>query len=515
MSKTSSLRVLAMAAAVVAAVLAAVAVAMVDIKEAEAAFPGQNGRIAFESNRITPNNPEGDFEIFTARSNGTDLRQLTSNTKHDFRPAYSPDGQRIAYSGFSGADYEIYTIPASGGTRFNVTDNATGDYQPAYSPDGTRIAYVSDGQDEDSGNDDEILTIGVAGGTPTPVTSNVTRDRDPAYSPNGNRIAYTGFDGTDQEIFTVPVAGGEPRFNVTDNTTEEGFPDYSPDGARIAYTSFDGSIDETYTIPATGGAATNLTNREDDDFNPAWSPDGTKIAVGRSGDIYTMNASDGSNQANITNTNATTTPASEGAPDWQPLVPLFVWPSSALTIDWRDVLTIPGRLFLGPGNPMPGQRVYLEERPAGSEKFTLTPGAEAITTEDGSFRFEKVGPSENTDYRVRFEGDEAKGIPSATSSTGRVNVRVLVSGRLSTNNLKLGESLTISGAVAPAHEGKVTLIVRRNGKAWTEKSSDLIGSRFNFRYKPGAVGEYTVVARYPTHADHLGNTGPKRSFVVP
>jgi hypothetical protein len=163
---------------------------------------------------------------------------------------------------------------------------------------------------------------------------------------------------------------------------------------------------------------------------------------------------------------------------------------------------------------MPGQRVYLEERPAGSEKFTLTPGAEATTTEDGSFSFEKVGPLENTDYRVRFEGNEAKGMPPATSPTKRVNVRVLVSERLTIDNMKLGESLSISGAVTPEHEGKVTLIIRRNGKAWAEKSADLTGSRYSFRYKPGSVGEYTVVARYPTHADHLGNTSRKRSFVV-
>ncbi|CAN5300330.1 hypothetical protein BH18ACT10_BH18ACT10_03950 [soil metagenome] len=55
----------------------------------------------------------------------------------------------------------------------------------------------------------------------------------------------------------------------------------------------------------------------DDDFQPAWSPDGAKIAFGSNGEIYTMNASDGSNQTNITNTNSTTS-ATELYPDWQP-----------------------------------------------------------------------------------------------------------------------------------------------------------------------------------------------------
>jgi hypothetical protein len=80
--------------------------------------------------------------------------------------------------------------------------------------------------------------------------------------------------------------------------------------------------------------------------------------------------------------------------------------------------------------------------------------------------------------------------------------------------VKLGGSLTVTGAVAPAHEGTVTLLIRRDGKALAEKSADLVGSRYSFRYAPGAAGQYTVSARYPTHADHLGNTSPKRSFEV-
>ncbi len=93
-------------------------------------------------------------------------------------------------------------------------------------------------------------------------------------------------------------------------------------------------------------------------------------------------------------------------------------------------------------------------------------------------------------------------------------MRVLVSERLSTDRLKLGEALTFSGAVSPAHDGKVTLIFHRDGAAWAEKSVDLEDSRYSFRYKPDAAGEYTVIARYPAHADHLGNTSPKRSFEV-
>ena len=49
---------------------------------AEATFPGEEGRIAFASNRTAGegvDNPTGDYEIFTIRPDGTDLSQLTHN----------------------------------------------------------------------------------------------------------------------------------------------------------------------------------------------------------------------------------------------------------------------------------------------------------------------------------------------------------------------------------------------------------------------------------------------------
>src|ERR687894_1541234 len=56
-------------------------------REAEATFPGNNGKIAFASDRTTGegvNNPEGDFEIFTMDRDGTGFEQLTGNAALDF-----------------------------------------------------------------------------------------------------------------------------------------------------------------------------------------------------------------------------------------------------------------------------------------------------------------------------------------------------------------------------------------------------------------------------------------------
>ena len=64
------------------------------VEPVEAAFKGKNGRIAFASNRVTTENPTGDFEIFSMKSDGTNIKQLTRNIASDFDPAWSADIRR-------------------------------------------------------------------------------------------------------------------------------------------------------------------------------------------------------------------------------------------------------------------------------------------------------------------------------------------------------------------------------------------------------------------------------------
>ncbi|HEU0114998.1 MAG TPA: hypothetical protein VFQ80_09985, partial [Thermomicrobiales bacterium] len=62
-------------------------------RPAQAAYPGRNGLIAFSSNRVTGDNPEGDFEIFTMDGAGGNIAQLTKNDQDDVLPAWSPNGK--------------------------------------------------------------------------------------------------------------------------------------------------------------------------------------------------------------------------------------------------------------------------------------------------------------------------------------------------------------------------------------------------------------------------------------
>jgi Tol biopolymer transport system component len=331
-----------------AAVLAAVLVALVATQQpAEAAFPGKNGRIVFESNRTTGagvDNPTGDYEIFAANPDGTGLVQLTHNILHDHHATYSPDGTRIAFlSGYSVgesgyADFDIYTIPADGGTPTNLT-NTSPCYiddpcplgipsAPAWSPDGSQIVYGG------------FYTVNANGGP-------ITRLFDPAvlgdypgggyppfsWSPDGSNIAFwnnfyheenpTG----DGEIFTV-TPDGTSITRLTDNAAEDRDPDHSPDGTRIALSSnrtTGAGVDnptgdyEIFTVGLGGAGLTQVTHNTSPDHHPAYSPDGTKIAYGNyeGGNVEVLTASA---TGEGTPTNVTNYPnAFDGVPDWQPI----------------------------------------------------------------------------------------------------------------------------------------------------------------------------------------------------
>jgi TolB protein len=127
-------RLIILLSAVGSAMLLANGILLVALVEpAKAAFPGQNGNIAYAAS------DGNDYEIYTLSDTGGTPTQITNNTTHDYYPAYSPDGKTIAYRG---SDGQIYSVPSSGGTPTKITNDSTTDKSyPEYSPDGSKITY--------------------------------------------------------------------------------------------------------------------------------------------------------------------------------------------------------------------------------------------------------------------------------------------------------------------------------------------------------------------------------------
>ena len=317
--------VLGIATTMVAALLAACGVAMLAVKgPAQAAFPGQNGRIAYVSQLES-----GFHQIYTMNPDGTERKQLTDNLAYDTSPAYSPDGKRIAFVSqregqVSGIHHEqIYTMNAKDGTDQKNLSGSTDGREPAYSPNGKKIAFVGQGEDED------ILVMNATDGsarknltnTP-PVNGYEVRERDPAYSPDGTKIVFykETFRPHDVDLYTMnakrpllrPWVKPATR-QITNYRGQEYSPDWSPNGRRIVFHTYSSTKGlRIFTIRPDG---THRRLVVEDGEDPVWSPDGRKIAFSRDGHVYTVNP-DGTGVSEVPGTPETG--LSEILPNWGP-----------------------------------------------------------------------------------------------------------------------------------------------------------------------------------------------------
>jgi TolB protein len=306
-----------MCVALAAGILAAwlVVVLGTPTKRAEAAFPGNNGKIAFVRGCCP-------LDIFTMKPNGDNKTNLTNNRANDGGPAFSPNGRKIAFSR-SGI---IFTMSPNGTDKKRVTTSKSPSFDPAWSPSGSRIAFVSGHRDNR-----DIYVINKDGTGLTRITTSTRSDIDPAWSPDGTTIAFTrGIKGS--KIYVMKAVresetNRPQRLTTTSGPTiNEWDPAWSPDGSRIAFVSDQAATHEgefdIYSIGANGSDQIRLTTTSRG-WQPAWSPDGTKIAFSgiREGDgdwrIYVMNAAPESE----TNLAKPLTSSQSGAftPDWQPL----------------------------------------------------------------------------------------------------------------------------------------------------------------------------------------------------
>ena len=129
-----------------------------------------------------------------------------------------------------------------------------------------------------------------------------------AVVPGANgRIAFQSVRDGDFEIYSMGSKGelgkhGKKARKLTSNDATDGEPAWSPDGSKIAFSTGRDGQSEVYVMDADGSNQTNLTNNVAYDAEPTWSPDGKKIAFVslRDGhpEIYVMDG--GGGQTNLT-----------------------------------------------------------------------------------------------------------------------------------------------------------------------------------------------------------------------
>jgi Tol biopolymer transport system component len=300
----------------------------------DAAFPGSNGKLAFTRT--------GD--IYVIQADGTGLQQLTGGPARDQRPVWSPDGSQIAFESDRNdptpgtclersCNWDAYVMRADGSGLKQLTTTPSPDRHPSWSPDGTKLVFDrnADCPPVCGFLSEEVWVMNADGSGQTQITNAknlgvFSNSFDPAWSPDGTQIAFVTEENFDQVLVMNPDGSG--RHYLTRDAGNENTPDWSPDSIRIAFTRVTYNVEEEYlcgrpdvfVMNRDGSGQQSLTSTPAPGCpvglgggQPAWSPDGAKIAFVRDPDILVMNA-DGSAAANVT-----TDPIADSAPDWQPL----------------------------------------------------------------------------------------------------------------------------------------------------------------------------------------------------
>ncbi|MBN1427163.1 MAG: serine/threonine-protein kinase [Anaerolineae bacterium] len=277
--------------------------------------PASGDRLAFASNRY------GDSDIFLIDSDRTNLRQITTDSAADYSPAWSPDGRQLALVSSRDGDAEIWVadvgcVVLPGGCNDNLTQltfNTATDIDPAWSPNGQQIAYASN----KNGRFD-IYVMNADGSNARPLTTGSSDDFSPAWSPDGSQIVYHSQAGNSSHLYSISVAGGAPQ-QLTTTSTLNMWPDWSPIGGKIAYTSTIATgARGLFVLELSTGQPTRLLDGNDHDEAPAWSPNGQYLAFasdrGEGGrfDLYILDLNSSTVQQ------ITFGPGENVTPDWQP-----------------------------------------------------------------------------------------------------------------------------------------------------------------------------------------------------
>jgi Tol biopolymer transport system component len=212
--------------------------------------------------------PGGNRDLYRMGIDGNDLVRLTTSDLTDASPTVARG--TVVFTSYRDGNAELYSMPLAGGAQTRLTSTPTfSETAPALSPDGNRLAWAG-------GPTGGITKIYVGKPDATGSYAAVSGGGDaiestPSWA-DSTTLAFGTTAGTSSDIFRV-IPGGTASL-LAGGQFAEVEPAWSPDGTRVAFASNRSGDTELYLLTLGTGTVTRLTTRTGSDGAPTWLANG-------------------------------------------------------------------------------------------------------------------------------------------------------------------------------------------------------------------------------------------------
>ncbi len=229
-------------------------------------------RIAYVSVDGKP--PTQHYQLIVADADGESPRMILQSDRPIMSPAWSADGEWLAYVSFERRVSSIYVQQVRSGTRRMVSARAGINGAPAWSPDGRKLALTLSGT---NGNlDIYLLDLGTQG--LTRLTDDPSIDTEAVFTPDGTGLYFTSDRSGNPQVYRMTLGSAERPRRVTFTGAYNARPRVSPDGKKLALLTLDEGAYRIGIQDVASGTLSVLSKGRQDE-SPSFAPNGDMVIL--------------------------------------------------------------------------------------------------------------------------------------------------------------------------------------------------------------------------------------------
>ena len=217
--------------------------------------------------------PHRDYRLIVSDADGENPHVVMQSNEPQMSPAWSPDGQSLAYVSFEDRLPSVYIQALKSGERRRVSAHAGVNQAPAWSPDGKKLALTLSTKD---GNLD-VYVMDLTTQALTRITDDPGIDTEPQWSKDGQSLYFTSDRAGGPQIYRVGIQSGDKPRRLTFQGSYNARPRVSPDESQLAFVTQEDGAYRIATMDLRGRGDVQVLTKGHFDVSPSYAPNGAEI----------------------------------------------------------------------------------------------------------------------------------------------------------------------------------------------------------------------------------------------